>query len=78
MIAAAWVFYIAPHENVPQGEDRELGWSIGQHVVGDAYVWVALLMLAWIAFARSAQLRGKPASPAVQEAPADERSPATR
>ncbi|BDT86038.1 DUF2029 domain-containing protein [Nocardia cyriacigeorgica] len=53
--AAAWVFYIAPHERVPQGDDRELGWSIGQHLVGDAYVWAALLLLGWIALASRAR-----------------------
>ncbi|MFE3444182.1 glycosyltransferase 87 family protein [Nocardia sp. NPDC059180] len=78
VIAIAWVFYYAPHEQVPQGEDRELSWSIGQHMIGNAYVWMALLMLGWIALARRAQHRAEP-EPAIEpDAVVAERSPTLR
>ncbi|TLF81308.1 DUF2029 domain-containing protein [Nocardia cyriacigeorgica] len=77
-IAIAWVFYYAPHERVPQGEDRELSWSIGQHIVGDAYVWMALLMLGWMVLARRAQQRAEPEQVIEPDEVVAERSPTLR
>ncbi|MBF6516888.1 DUF2029 domain-containing protein [Nocardia cyriacigeorgica] len=78
-LGAAWVFYYAPHERLPQGEDRELGWSVAQHLVGDAYVWVAVLLLGWIVLARQAQRAEPEPEPVTQpDEVVAERSPTLR
>lgn len=33
------------HRLLPQGDDRELGWSAWQHWLGNSYLWLGLLLL---------------------------------
>ncbi|GGP50584.1 glycosyltransferase 87 family protein [Saccharothrix coeruleofusca] len=48
------LFLIAPQWYLPHEADRELAWSWWQHVVGDAYVWAGLVVLAVLAARRPA------------------------
>lgn len=40
------VFMAAPFWWLPHRDDSELDWTVGQHVLGNAYVWVALAVVA--------------------------------
>jgi alpha-1,2-mannosyltransferase len=40
------VFYYALHQDLPRGSDTEFGWTWFEHIYGDSYVIVALLLLA--------------------------------
>lgn len=42
----AVLFVLAPHHWVPGNNDRELSWTPWQHLVGDTYVWLSVLLLA--------------------------------
>ncbi len=48
-LAAAWaaVFAARPILWPPWGEGRELGWSVPEHLVGNAYLLAALAVAAW-------------------------------
>lgn len=45
-VALGIVFHLGPQHDVPGGADRELHWTPWQHLVGDAYVELTLLLLA--------------------------------
>lgn len=45
-VSVATVFVIGPHHLNPAGDGRELHWTPLQHVIGDAYVELTLLLLA--------------------------------
>ncbi|MFI6096234.1 hypothetical protein ACIA8G_11800 [Lentzea sp. NPDC051213] len=40
---------VGPHWLLPTAGDRELAWTWWQHVIGNAYAWLALAFLAWCA-----------------------------
>lgn len=42
----AVVFAIAPHNRLPSEDNRELAWAPWQHLVGDTYVWLSVLLIA--------------------------------
>ncbi|MFI9381329.1 glycosyltransferase 87 family protein [Kutzneria sp. NPDC052558] len=46
LVAAAAVFWLAPFQWLPHGDDRELDWSLWQHILGNAYVWLGIGLLA--------------------------------
>ncbi|MDX8030581.1 glycosyltransferase 87 family protein [Lentzea sp. BCCO 10_0856] len=48
-IAVAGVFALGPHWLLPTAGDRELAWAWWQHLIGNAYVWLALAFLVWCA-----------------------------
>ncbi|MET8763770.1 glycosyltransferase 87 family protein [Lentzea sp. NPDC004782] len=48
-IAAVAVFAVGPHRLLPTSDDRELAWTWWQHLIGNAYVWLALAFLGWCA-----------------------------
>ncbi|MFC6010219.1 glycosyltransferase 87 family protein [Nocardia lasii] len=41
----AYVFVVAPHSFLPDGEHRETSWTWNQHLIGDTYVWLAVLLV---------------------------------
>jgi alpha-1,2-mannosyltransferase len=55
------LFSTGPQWKLPQGADRELAWSWGQQVVGSAYVWFAVAVLAYAAASRVLWLDRRPA-----------------
>ncbi|GAB2640498.1 glycosyltransferase 87 family protein [Nocardia goodfellowii] len=56
----AWVFVYGPQNWLPGDDDRELSWTPGQHLVGDTYVWLSVLLVALflVATRRSARILG--------------------
>jgi alpha-1,2-mannosyltransferase len=48
-IVVVAVFAIGPHWLLPTAGDRELAWTWWQHLLGNAYVWLALAFLCWCA-----------------------------
>jgi alpha-1,2-mannosyltransferase len=48
-IAVVAVFALGPHWLLPSAGDRELAWTWWQHLIGNAYVWLALAFLGWCA-----------------------------
>lgn len=44
-VGFAAVFVVGPYRFFPSGEHRERDWSPWQHLVGDAYAWVALAVV---------------------------------
>ncbi|MGQ0778498.1 MAG: glycosyltransferase 87 family protein [Pseudonocardiales bacterium] len=36
---------VAAHQLLPQEDDRELAWSLWQHLLGNSYLWLGLLLL---------------------------------
>ena len=64
--AGAWtaVFVARPMLWPPWGDNREYRWSLPDHVVGNAYVLAALVVVTWAAIA----LRHDPRSPRTTEA----------
>ncbi|WP_434445488.1 glycosyltransferase 87 family protein [Lentzea sp. E54] len=61
-IAVAAVFAVGPHWLLPTAGDRELAWTWWQHLVGNAYLWLALAFLGWcvvrtVRLRRSAEVR---------------------
>jgi alpha-1,2-mannosyltransferase len=52
LIGALAVFWFAPFQWLPHGDDLELTWSLWQHIPGDAYVWLGIGLLAVLALRR--------------------------
>ncbi|MFI5778069.1 glycosyltransferase 87 family protein [Nocardia sp. NPDC051570] len=46
VLAAAVVFVIGPQNWEPGDADREFSWTPWQHIVGDTYVWLSVLLVA--------------------------------
>lgn len=48
--AGLWAvpFVVAPNIWLPRHSDRELSWAPWQHLVGDSYLWAALLLLGFV------------------------------
>lgn len=71
-IAVAWtaLFTSACIWWPPHREDRELAWGLPEHLVGDAYVWAALLVGGWAAvtYVRAGSTRPR-------TSPSDSRAP---
>ncbi|MFE3545387.1 glycosyltransferase 87 family protein [Nocardia sp. NPDC059177] len=44
-VAVAAVFFVGPHNLLPDGEHRETAWLWWQHFVGDTYVWLAVALV---------------------------------
>ncbi|WP_084160930.1 glycosyltransferase 87 family protein [Nocardia sp. BMG51109] len=44
--AAAIAFVIGPHNSMPGDDNREFAWAPWQHLVGDTYVWLSVLLVA--------------------------------
>ncbi|QUQ66268.1 glycosyltransferase 87 family protein [Kutzneria sp. CA-103260] len=59
LLGALAVFCVAPFKWMPSSDDRELNWTLWQHIPGDAYVWLAIGMLTVLAFRAS---RSRPIS----------------
>ena len=59
LVGAVAVFWLAPFKWLPSSGDRELTWTVWQHIPGDAYVWLGIGMLAVLAFGAS---RSRPIS----------------
>jgi len=59
LLGALAVFCVAPFKWMPSSDDRELNWTLWQHIPGDAYVWLAIGMLTVLAFGAS---RSRPIS----------------
>jgi alpha-1,2-mannosyltransferase len=55
------VFVSAPHWRVSTRDGRELHWSLGEHLLGNAYVWVALTVVI-VAAVAAARVRGSAAT----------------
>ncbi|QLY33152.1 DUF2029 domain-containing protein [Nocardia huaxiensis] len=41
----AWVFVYGPQNWLPGDDNREFAWSIRQHIEGDTYVWLSVLLV---------------------------------
>jgi alpha-1,2-mannosyltransferase len=52
LLTAVAVFRLAPFQRLPHSGDRELNWTLWQHIPGDSYVWLGIGTLAWLAFSR--------------------------
>jgi alpha-1,2-mannosyltransferase len=50
LLGAFVVFVLAPFKWMPSSADREMTWTLWQHVPGDAYVWLGIAMLTALAF----------------------------
>jgi alpha-1,2-mannosyltransferase len=47
-VVTAGTFYLGMHNFFPRDAGRELAWSAGQHILGNSYLFLALvLMVAW-------------------------------
>lgn len=44
-LAVTLVFITAPHSFLPDGEHRETQWTWWEHLFGDTYVWLAVLLV---------------------------------
>ncbi len=51
IIASAVVFTIGPQNWEPGDDNRELHWTPWQHLIGDTYVWLSVLLVALYVFA---------------------------
>ena len=58
--AVAVVFVTRPFVWLPWGDGRELDWSPAQQVVGNAYLWCALAVVAWSVHAARATVTTEP------------------
>ncbi|HET9253963.1 MAG TPA: glycosyltransferase 87 family protein [Pseudonocardiaceae bacterium] len=48
-VITAATFSIGAHNFLPRGDSRELGWRAGQHLIGDSYALLTLvLLIAWV------------------------------
>ncbi len=64
------VFVYGPQNWLPNGEQRESLWTPWQHVIGNTYVWLSvLLVLLFLATSRRAASPASSAAPVRQEAP---------
>ncbi|MGN2636365.1 glycosyltransferase 87 family protein [Nocardia takedensis] len=75
--ATAWVFYYGPQNWLPGGDERESRWTATQHVIGDTYVWlsVLLVLLSLVATRRAVVRAAEPTparTPVVESIPAVE------
>jgi alpha-1,2-mannosyltransferase len=44
-VVTSCTFYVGMHNFLPKGDGRELAWSSGQHLLGDSYVLLTLVLL---------------------------------
>ena len=44
------VFFLGPFNWLPKEQDREMDWNLWQHVVGNCYAWLGLILLIVLAF----------------------------
>ncbi|WP_446222613.1 glycosyltransferase family 87 protein [Nocardia sp. IBHARD005] len=68
-VVVAAVFVIAPHSFLPDGEHRETSWTWDQHIIGDTYVWLAVVLVVLFLVTGRQQARTV-AAPTVVEEPA--------
>jgi alpha-1,2-mannosyltransferase len=62
LLATAVVFVIGPQNWQPGEQNRELAWTPWQHIVGDTYVWLSvLLVVLYLVFAPKEQRATVPA-----------------
>ena len=61
------LFVVPPHWVLPTKHDRELDWSLWQHVVGNEFVWCAIALLATLALGGGAARSGRTYRPEVRE-----------
>ena len=45
LLATAWVFLDGPQNRLPGDNGRELSWTLSQHIEGDTYVWLSVLLV---------------------------------
>ncbi|MGF6888772.1 alpha-1,2-mannosyltransferase [Nocardia sp. GAS34] len=45
LLATAWIFVDGPQNRLPGDNNRELSWTPWQHIVGDTYVWLSVLLV---------------------------------
>lgn len=45
LLAAAWCFLEGPQNRLPGDNNREFAWTPWQHIVGDTYVWLSVLLV---------------------------------
>jgi len=57
LLGALVVFWFAPFQWLPHGDDHELTWSLWQDIPGNAYVWLGLGFLTVLAFGTSRSAR---------------------
>ncbi|MBO0856781.1 MAG: DUF2029 domain-containing protein, partial [Nocardia sp.] len=74
LAAAGAVFVIGPMNRMPGEHDREMSWTPWQHVIGDSYVWLSILLLVLFV----AVTRRRPVTADVDEAAAPQDSAAIR
>ncbi|MFD3743379.1 glycosyltransferase family 87 protein [Nocardia sp. NPDC058633] len=67
-VVVAAVFVIAPHSFLPDGEHRETSWTWNQHIIGDTYVWLAVVLVVLFLVTRRRPAKAV-AEPAVVEEP---------
>lgn len=63
VMALTGVFAVGPHWLVATGEDNLPDWGAGEQIVGNAYVWMAMLVLLVAALGRLAPHPGVPDQP---------------
>ncbi|WHT17364.1 glycosyltransferase 87 family protein [Crossiella sp. CA-258035] len=65
----ALIFGFGPHQYLPKGEDQELKWTLGQNLLGNSYVLVALVFIV-VSCVYALRLTSSAEPPPIQADPA--------
>ncbi|MFI9509625.1 glycosyltransferase 87 family protein [Nocardia sp. NPDC052566] len=70
VVVTAAVFIYGPQNWLPGGDRREIAWTPWQHVIGNTYVWLSVLLVALylVASRRAATAAAREAEPALATA----------
>jgi alpha-1,2-mannosyltransferase len=60
-LLAGAVFCLGPFGWLPKEQDREMTWNLWQHLLGDSYVWLAVVLLVVMAFCWHYEAKSDPA-----------------